>query len=47
MLKKTAIGMKEDLEYKGDNNAWKNVYKNFPDLLESFAKTYCEGVEKV
>lgn len=47
MLKKSAIGMKEDLESKGDTNAWKNVYKHFPDLLESFAKTYREGVEKV
>lgn len=45
MLKKTAMGMKEDLEFKGDNNAWKNVYKYFPDLLESFVKTYSEGVE--
>ena len=30
--------MKEDLEYKGDNNAWKNVYKAFQIYLNRLRK---------
>jgi hypothetical protein len=45
ILKRTAIGMKEDLEFKGDENAWKNAYLHFPDLLESFSQTYCDEMK--